>query len=120
MIHPVKKLVAIALGSVLLVSLLAGAAWAYNAKVWLMNDYRSGYDLGSWDHVKQIDPDGTTWCWQVGFHEVYAQSIGHHVRKNEVMSIDLPEDARAFYLGCVAGVTGEDNDPWHVAGYLDD
>ena len=123
-----KRFVAIALGSVLFLSLIAGAAWAYNAKVWLMDDYRDGYVIGSDYGVKKSDGEGPLFCWQVTFGEVYAQSVdqsagksaGQSLKKNEVMSIDLPEDARAFYLGCWAAVTGEDNDSWHVAGYLDD
>ena len=109
-----KRFVAIALGTALFLSLIAGAAWAYKAKLWLMDDYRSGYDLGT-DYRPAKHDDRHAYCWKIGYavHD-------HLLDENDDGATDWSEDARAFYLGCWAAASGEDSDHWHVAGYLDD
>ena len=110
-----ERFVAIFLGGLLFLAVFAGATWAYNAKVWLMDDYRSGYDLGSGQDFKQDDPDRNTWCFRV-MNEVYGQEIS----EGEDAGNGFPEAASAFNSGCEAGVTGEDNGFWHVVGRLDE
>ena len=110
-----KRFVAIALATALLLCLVAGTAWAYNAKVWLMNDYRLGYDMGADHKVTKDDPQGSTYCWWAA-NEIYDQQILDHEDTDD----GFPESATADYVGCWAGGAGEDNDFWHVAGYLDD
>ena len=102
-----KRVLAIALASAFIVGVMGAAVWAYDAKLWLMDDYRSGFDLGS-DYVGK---DAQTLCWKT-VYEVHGQSL-------DEADGAMPEAAQAFEAGCLAAATGEDDDAWHVAGYID-
>ncbi len=97
-------LVGWSLAVLVLLSLVMGA-WAHDAKVWLMDDFRDGYSAGADRVVSRGDQYQT--CRRMA-EGLYGGSGSYN------------ESSTAFTAGCWRALGGGENDFWHVADYLGD
>jgi hypothetical protein len=85
-----------------------GGVWASYKKPWVMDDFNAGYMAA---HEGNLDKMNKRGC-------ALTMAEKYDVEPSYVQ-YDTPDDAAAFYLGCVRSLAGLSDDWWNASGYLD-
>ena len=95
-------------GSLAFVLVAAAVAWGYSAKVWLMDDFRDGYSVGTDVGEARRSANAQQNLCDDAIQERYGTDATD------------TDSARVFWSGCARGAAGAENDWWFAADYLDD
>ena len=87
--------------------LLAGIAWAYHVRVWLVDEYREGYQVG------QALPTREFTTSRLCNRSVESKYGAFDVESLQVpLTQEIPDDAWAYLLGCYDADDGRDYQPF--------
>jgi hypothetical protein len=102
-----RRAIVVVTAAFLLGILAIGGIWASYKKPWVMDDYRAGYLTAHEGHLEKRNGHGCA----LTMAEKYDVEPSY-------VQYDTPDDASAFYLGCVRGLAQLPNDWWNASGYL--